>query len=106
MSYYQWVDNVTITLNNHEVYNSKYDLEESIKDDEEIVAKMRAKLFGMCCGSAKDLFNSTDDEGGRIDPIDAMTEEFNRLMDDIIEIEAHLVDKHYILENFDKQQQG
>ena len=106
MSSYMTVENVIVTLNNHEYYHSKSDLEESIRDDEKMIESYKKKIFGMCCGNARDLFGDKTEGGETVPPIDLMLEEYDRLMAEMLTINAHLVDKYYVLEHFDKAYMG
>lgn len=82
MGMYMGCDNVEITLNNHECYYSKNEVLEQIKENDKTIAEHKQKLFAMVCGNIKDLFNTTDEEDNKLEPIDAAGFEFKNLFED------------------------
>lgn len=110
MSYYQWAEGVEVCLANHEVYHSKEEVMDAIKENEQRIALYRMQLFGMVCGSPKDLFIDKDEGGYTINPIDSAFEKFNLIFDEenfgLLYLVSHNVKLRYIYDNWDKVKEG
>ena len=110
MSYYQWAEGVEIRLANHEVYHSKEDVMDAIKDNEKQIAQYREQLFGMVCSTPKDLFADKDEVGCTTDFIESAWIKFNQIFDEedwgLLYLISHNVKLRYIYDNWDKVQEG
>lgn len=106
MSYYIWCDNVTVTLRNHEHYNSKEEVLEAIKDNEHNIQMLEQELFGLVCGNPKDLLSTKDLEGAEINPIEVAQCRFNSIMTEIKSLSEHNIDLGYIADYWDKHEEG
>ena len=110
MSYYQWAEGVEVCLANHEVYHSKEDVMDAIKENEQQIPQYRMQLFGMVCGSPKDLFAHKDEKGYGIDPIETALMKFNQIFDEenfgLLYLVSHNVKLRYIYDNWDKVKEG
>lgn len=108
MSQYQYVKGVEVCLNNHEVYHSKEDVMEQIKENEKEIQRRRMWLFGLVCSS--DAASCVGDDGSCDSPIDMLQERFDNAFDDeFIGIEtlvAHNVKLQYIYDNFERTEVG
>lgn len=101
-------DKVSITLRNHEHYNTKNEVLEEIENNKRLIEQYKQKLFGMICGNIKDLFNITDEENNLINPIDIATIEFNKIFgfedyDDysLTYLIEHNIELQYIAEHWE-----
>lgn len=108
MSQYQFVKDVEVCLRNHEVYHSKEDVMMQINENEDLIERIKQRLFGMVCGRPCDLF-PCDEESGT-DPLEKSHEEFVIMMEDPVAgleaLVAHNVDLQYVYENFERSEIG
>lgn len=98
-----------VCLANHEVYHSKEEVMEQIKENEKLIEQKKQYLFGLVCSSdpMKCIFINEEECD---EPLTELQDRFNAAFDDefcgIETLVAHNVDLRYIHDNFEKTEIG
>ena len=94
-----------VRLGNHEIYNSKEEIEEEIADIHMRINGIKMRLFGMVCGDIDRIFPATPDWT----VVEHAENDFTLMLEDENGLEhllQHLVDLQYIHDNFERAEIG
>lgn len=98
--------NIQLWSKNHEIFKTKEEIEEKIKENNKQIENYKKKIFGMCCGNPRDLYISKDCEDCELDPIDVIENKLENIFEDELCGYEALIQENYrlnlFLENFDK----
>lgn len=84
-----------------ETFNSKYEVEEELKDVRNNMKRIEQQIAMLCAGNAKDLLNCKDCENYPMDAVDVLTTKLNELKEWYQESVVDEYRLELLLENWD-----
>lgn len=81
-----------------EIYHTKYDVESEIKDLEEWITKLKAKIMALALATPRDIVPHDNDP---VDPIFYVTNEIENLFESLEEDHYKLYKLRLLLDNWD-----
>ena len=84
---------------NRQIFNSRYELDDRVKELESDIEKIKSKISAMVTSRPKDIINEKDNDGYMINPIDEVLRMTTELFEWLEEIYSEL-NKLYLFQQY------